>query len=152
MQPFVKLEGHQDGHTSYINLTFEAQLNVQANQLAEDFNGQPNFQTQILMLPAYPAALEIKRIIITNNFQTQLQQAWTKPKYESYLEEKFEWTQATRLKIAWSTLSIALNSIQNDVVTFKICNDTLPTALHFLQGSTQMRDSINSGNLITGPH
>ena len=85
---FHYIRGHQDDHTLYNKLSFGAELNVQANQLAEDFYGQPNFQPRILMLPACPTALEINSIIITNNFRTQLQQAWIK----SFREEQFECT------------------------------------------------------------
>ena len=61
---YINIRGHQDNHISYNNLSFEAQLNVQANQLAEDFYGQSNFQTLIPMLLACPAALKIKSIIL----------------------------------------------------------------------------------------
>ena len=78
---FQHIKGHQDDYTEYNRLSFEAQLNVQADGLAEEFYGKPNFQPTVPILPACLAVLEINTVIITNDYRNQLQKAWTKPAY-----------------------------------------------------------------------
>ena len=89
---FQHIKGHQDDYTEYNWLSFEAQLNVQADRLAEEFYGKTNFQPTVPILPACPAVLEINTIIITNDFRNQLQQAGTEPAYSEYLKQKFDWS------------------------------------------------------------
>jgi hypothetical protein len=138
---FYHVKGHQDDKIEYNNLPFEAQLNIQADNLAESFYGQDNFQPTVPVLPACPAVLEIKSIRVTNNFRNQLEKAWTVPNYLTYLEEKHEWTPVIIGSIAWKPLGIALNRIRNDVVTFKICNSLLPTAAHLKKRNHQFHDT-----------
>ena len=138
---FQHVKGHQDDHQEYNKLSFEAQLNVQADELAEDFYGKFNFQPNVPMLPACPAVLEIKTVTVTNDFRNQLQKAWTEPNYLTYLEQKFDWSPDVMESIAWRSLSIALNRIRNDVVTFKICNDILPTASSLQRRQYQYHNS-----------
>ena len=46
------------------------------------------------------------------------------------MQEKYQWTDFTVEMIAWKCVSLALQRIDRQVLTIKVCNDILPTMHH----------------------
>ncbi|OEU08199.1 hypothetical protein FRACYDRAFT_249987 [Fragilariopsis cylindrus CCMP1102] len=67
------VRGHQDKHTAYIDLPLEAQLNVDADKFAGDFQmTKGKFRPLVFLLPSCDAMLSIRGISITSNYRKQL--------------------------------------------------------------------------------
>jgi hypothetical protein len=123
------VKGHQDKDKAYIDLPLEAQLNVDADKFAGDFQIEKGkFRPMVFLLPSCDAMLSIRGISITSNYRKQLIRAYVEPEYIQYLQYKFGWPNDTIEVIAWKCLSLAIQRIHRDVLITKVCNDLLPTA------------------------
>ena len=113
------MKGHQDDDDEdYNDLSMEAQLNVDADELEElhFLSGTPSRpQTQLLL--SCPAILTLRGITITNDYRRHLMQAYTKPAYIGYLQDKFNWSN-------WSnptTTTMKFNTIERTGSSFVLC-------------------------------
>jgi hypothetical protein len=123
------VKGHQDKNTAYMDLNLEAQLNVDADKFAGDYQlDQGKFRPMVFLLPSCDAMLSIRGISITSNYRKQLIRAYVEPEYIQYLQYKFQWSNEIIETISWKCLSLAIQRINRDVLITKICNDLLPTA------------------------
>ena len=84
----------------------------------------------VSLLPSCPAMVTIRGVSVTSNLFRQLVRSYTEPQYISYMKEKYQWTDFTINNIAWKCLSLAIQRIDRNVLTTKICNDILPTMHH----------------------
>jgi predicted heme/steroid binding protein len=74
------VRGHQDKHTSYKDLSLEAQLNVDADWYAGKYQEESGHSLpQCTILPACPVMLLIREITVTSDYKNQLIQAYTEP-------------------------------------------------------------------------
>ena len=138
---FLHVKGHQDDHEDYDNLPLIAQLNIDADLLTQRFYKEGTPSTfQAPLLPACPAILVIRGVTITNDYPKYLQRAYTEPRYISYLQDKYQWTDATTEWIAWKSLSCGICRIQRPSLITKICNDLLPTATILKKWKYQAHD------------
>jgi hypothetical protein len=123
------VKGHQDKNTPYMDLNLEAQLNVDADKFAGDFQIEKGkFRPLVFLLPSCDAMLSIRGISITSNYRKQLIRAYVEPEYIQYLQYKFQWSNEVIEIVSWKCLSLAIQRINRDVLITKICNDLLPTA------------------------
>jgi hypothetical protein len=123
------VQGHQDINAVYNDLVLEAQLNIDADKYAGDFqltNGK--FRPIVSLLPSCDAMLSIGGISVTSNYIKQLIRAYLEPKFIQYLQYRFYWPNETIEIIAWKCLSLAIQRINRDVLITKVCNLLLPTA------------------------
>ena len=119
----------------------KAQLNIDADALAGLFQrDHGKYLPKVQMLPSCPAVLNIRGITITSNFRHQLQRAYVEPQYVAYLQDKFEWSNATAEIVAWKSLSIGIRRTGRDVLTTKVCNDLMPTAASLKKRKYQLND------------
>ena len=122
------VKGHQDDNTSTEELSIVAQLNVEADRLAGEFQkDHGKFRPLVTLLPSCLAMLSIRGTSITSNYNKQLIKAYIKPWYIGYIQEKYSWSDSGIQIIAWKCLTLALQQINRDVVLTKICNDILPS-------------------------
>ena len=136
------VRGHQDKHTAYIDLPLEAQLNVDADKFAGDFQmTKGKFRPLVFLLPSCDAMLSIRGISITSNYRKQLIRAYVEPEYIQYLQYRFGWPNETIEIIAWKCLSLAIQRIDRDVLVTKVCNDLLPTAETLYKMKYQFHDT-----------
>jgi hypothetical protein len=78
--PYHWVQGHQDKHTAYKDLSLEAQLNVDAYWYAGKYQDESgNFLSQCAILLAFPAMLSIREIKVTSVYKNQLIRAYTEP-------------------------------------------------------------------------
>ncbi|OEU11291.1 hypothetical protein FRACYDRAFT_246405 [Fragilariopsis cylindrus CCMP1102] len=135
------VKGHQDSAKAYDDLSLEAQLNVDADALAGEYQeGKRQFHPMVNILPSCPAMLSIRGISVTSNYKKQLIRAYVEPEYIAYLQYKFGWSDSIINTIAWKCLQLAIQRINRDVVLAKICNDLLPTAAALCKRSYQNHD------------
>ena len=80
-------------YTETSKLSLEAQLNIEVDRLAEDFETQYSTYNPIVpLLLASPAVLTIRGISITNQYRHKIHIKFLEPRYIlSKLREKFEW-------------------------------------------------------------
>ena len=86
---FKWVKGHQDNNTRYKKNPLEAQLNVDSDKLAGEYQEeQGQFHPMIhTLLPGCPAMLSIGGgISVTSNYRKQLIGAYVEPNYIEYLQ------------------------------------------------------------------
>lgn len=134
--------GHQDRDKAYSELDLNAQLNNEANRLANAFYNHPaaNFSARVLPIPSCPAQFVITGIDVTSNYRTLLIRAFTKPRYLEYLQRRFDWEDTVVDTINWKALSISLRRIERACLCTKICNNLLPTTRILYQWNQQGHD------------
>jgi hypothetical protein len=82
---FKWMKGHQDNKTRYKDLPLEAPLNVDADELAGEYQEeQGEFLPMMHTLPSCPAMLLIGGISVTSNYRKQLIRAYVEPGYIEY--------------------------------------------------------------------
>jgi len=135
-------KGHKDDDKQYEEPPLEAQLNIDADELAGIFQQRSGKSRPIVhILPSCPAMLLIRGISITSNYRKQLIRASVEPAYIQYLQYKLAWSDEAVTMIARKSLSLALLRINRDVVIIKICNDLLPTAETLYKRNYQNRNT-----------
>jgi hypothetical protein len=71
------VRGHQDKNAAYDDLKLEAQLNVNADKYAGDFQlAKGKFRPLVSLLPSCDAMLSIRGISVTSNDRRQLRRAY----------------------------------------------------------------------------
>jgi hypothetical protein len=79
---FYWVKGHQDKNKTYEELPLEAQLNINADELAGEYQDEyGKFRPLVHLLPSCPAMLAIRGISITGNYRKQLIRAYVEPLY-----------------------------------------------------------------------
>ena len=90
LRPFYSwIQGHQDNNKEKEELPLLAQLNIEADKIAGDFqhtNG--HYRPQTTMLSSRPATLSIQNISITSKYQYHIQHAYNRPVFIQKLEDK----------------------------------------------------------------
>jgi len=138
------VKGHQDRHTEYESLPLNAQLNVEADYYAGQY--QDNFgklRPLCTLLPTSGAMLSIRTISVTSDYRNQLIRAYTEPRYIEYVQNRFGWSDDVIHSIAWKCLTLAARRINRSVLMTKVCNDLLPTAVTLQQQKYQYSDRCN---------
>ena len=130
MASFHWVRGHQDRNKEVEELPIEAQLNIGADALADKWQEEyyGDYHPIPYAYPACPAQLNINEHCVTSQYRHQLIRAYTEPRYIGYLQYRFRWSDETVQSIAWKSLSLAINRINNPLIMTKICNALLPTA------------------------
>lgn len=105
------IKGHQDDHKPYDSLSLKAQLNCDADELADRYiNTHPNRDySQAHVFPANGALLELPGGSVTHNIKRELKEARTRPMLEQYIMKKEFWTEETFHKVAWEPHRRAIN-------------------------------------------
>jgi hypothetical protein len=123
------IKGHQDDHTPYEELSLKAQLNCQADELADEYLSTLPDMTfdSVPMLPTSGCQLQLPKGTITCNTKHEVKLARTAPLLKKRLCHKHAWTQEIFEDIDWTSHSRALNYHHKHRVTMvKYLNDHLP--------------------------
>lgn len=123
------VKGHQDSHTPYPRLPLEAQMNCQADKLAEDYHQQP-FGTQVPManLPHSPCRIYIQSQSITRALKRRVYEAATVPIYHQYICKRFGWQASVIDTIDWDTYrTVVTRNAQSRTTLVKHLHDISPT-------------------------
>ena len=126
---FTHVKGHQDKKKRYSNLSLPAQLNVDADRLANRYlqdHPDKNY-SRVTMMPVTRVQLHLPDGTITRKVKTVLRVARHGPPLEKKLMKDKGWTQETLDDVNWDASRIAMNRLRKHRTTLiKYVNGILP--------------------------
>ena len=128
----IYVKGHQDDRVSYNRLPLMAQLNVDADCLANKFQQEHGAQRPFsLMVPNAGAFLVTENGTLTSNFSSELRSRSTGPGLEEYIRSKNDWDHCTFEQVNWKVHGKAVKELRpRRVHLTKFLNDALLTFHH----------------------
>lgn len=111
--PFRHVKSHQDKHTPIHQLSWEAQLNVEADQLAGMLHEQDYARIPYSMFPTTKAQLSILEACITAKHKESIRNAYHTQDLREYYCEKFNWESDTIDQIWWDVFGTAIKKLSN---------------------------------------
>ena len=118
---FGKVKGHWDQKERYKDLLFDTQFNVDTDWYAGEYQKKNRKRIPLaLQYQSCLAYLIICNETITSNYCKQLINAYVKPIFLGYIQQKNEWENNTILDIAWKSLSLAAQQITKSVLLTKV--------------------------------
>ena len=110
----VYVRGHQDKQTRFCNLSLPAQLNVEADALAGQYEyGDRHDSTRVPMIEGNSLQLHINEGTITRNYWQTLQKIATRPAMQRYLCANHHWTEREFEWIDWESHGISIRKWYN---------------------------------------
>jgi len=123
------IKGHQDDKKPYHELTLLAQLNVDADRAAGEFQDQHGHpRPQAIRFPHNPAQLTISNGTITHAYKSRLRDSVSEKPLRDHIKERTKWSDSTMSTVDWKAHGRALNrhsEIRCNLV--KLVHDILPT-------------------------
>jgi hypothetical protein len=123
------VKGHQDRHMKYNLLPLEAQLNVDADEAATQYQetyGSSRYQ--VPRITGNDAQLSINQRTVTYNYVKTLRNAYSYPCLLNYIGTKHQWSTAVLNTIDWVSLGLACNkNHKSRHFIVKMSHDLLPT-------------------------
>ena len=148
--PGITLEyvrGHQDRHTSYANLTLLAQLNVDADAMAEKFQIEKGgIRPLAWIFPSTAVHLDLPQGTITSHHQATIRtQVWGAP-LRKYMMKKYRWHPSTHNMIHWTAHKQALQrGAHRQTHLTKLVHDNLPTNSRIHRADKRRQKCPNCG-------
>lgn len=125
------VKGHQDDDKSYDELPLPAQLNIDADALAEKYQSQYHTHdcSWVPMLRGTKAQLNFdSKGTVTNKYNHEVQDAATAPALQKRIKAKNGWSQQQYDSVDWTAHGRAINRYSDRQTTIvKMINDILPT-------------------------
>jgi hypothetical protein len=130
--PAVKLKyvkGHQDSHRAYHRLPLLAQLNVDADDKAREYQQQHGKAHPFVLMSPYAGAFATTpEGTITAKVVQELRNYATGPPLRCHIQQSNHWTDQIMESINWSAHGKALSGmIENRVHLTKLVHEILPT-------------------------
>ena len=125
----VHIKGHQDRHRSRHDLPLIAQLNVEADKLADHYlKANPLPKTEVLLFPHAHVQFNLHGATITSRYSLKIRNAECDPVSVQYLKTRHGWTTEVFNSINWLVHGKTVRSQQRrkNHIT-KLVNDLLPT-------------------------
>ena len=126
---FSHVKGHQDRDKPYHKLSLQAQLNVDADKLADGYiTDNPNLDySTTIMMPHTEVLLHLTRGTLTYKLKRALRMERTGPPLLKKLQEKYKWSDATAQDINWEAARLAMNRLRrHKLVLTKHINNVAP--------------------------
>ena len=116
---FDHVKGHQDKHRPHHKLSLQAQLNVDADHLADSFiRDHPHLDYSMApRMPHTHVLLHVARGTLTHKLKRVLRMERTAPPLLAKLQKKFGWSNETRDDVNWEACRLALNRLRRHKVT-----------------------------------
>jgi ribonuclease HI len=112
------VKGHQDGKKKKADLTQPEILNIDADKSATKMQYQMTKPAaRVILFPASRANVYIQQQYICSSLPKILHASFTSDEYWKYMDEKFNWTKATRKLVAWDEYHQMLNKQTNATTT-----------------------------------
>ena len=113
------MKGHQDKNEPHNKLTLQAQLNVDADKLADGFTSDnPNLEYSTSCLMSHTGALlHLTQGTLTHKLKRSLCMERTAPPLLAKLCKKFGWSEATAADANWEACRLALGRLRQHKVT-----------------------------------
>ena len=128
--PYIEhVKGHQDDVTAYALLSLEAQLNIDADAAAteyqEAFGGR---RWKVPRISGNRAQLSLSHKTITHHYVKNLRHAYCYPLLRAYIGKRNQWSDTELATIDWSGLGAACNKNHGQRhFVVKLSHDLLPT-------------------------
>ena len=125
----VYVQAHQDDKRPVDQLPLMAQLNVEADALATQYQQQHGYhRPQVLMSPSAGVHLVSASGTITSKYKEVVLKKSTSPDLRQYIQEKNSWTPSTMDMVNWLALGKAFcNQISRRIHLSKLLHECLPT-------------------------
>ena len=121
---FVK--SHQDKGKPYAQLSLNAQLNVDADKLASEYQDQ--YGAERTVTPRNRAHLHMPNGSVTSDDAPKLRHAYCGPPLQQYIQTRNKWSDSTIASINWEPHGAALRKQMVHRLHFiKLVHDILPT-------------------------
>jgi hypothetical protein len=126
------VKGHQDETTPYHLLNVPAQLNCDADKLANEYanvmSEDDREHAQVPPLPHSPSQFQINHQTITSHIKRRVRDAASLPPLHKYLQQKFKWNKSTIDLIDWTNYSVVIQKYKQQWTTVvKHLHDISPT-------------------------
>jgi hypothetical protein len=126
---FQHIKGHQDRDTPYNNLPLLAQLNMDADTAAGNFQSQHGcHRPHVPLLPHAGAQLQVDDATITYKHKSFIWNAAYGPPLLQYIQQRNQWNPAIMQYIDWDAHGLAIRRLFHlRVHLTKLIHDILPT-------------------------
>jgi hypothetical protein len=116
LQPFaadyVHIKGHQDKMANRQGLSFDAKLNIMADELAQ--NQQSEMKQACNTVTSDGVHIQLNNRTITKDHQRSLLEASSSIPIRQYYKEKYDWQNSTFVNINWSAQNKVLHRYDNN--------------------------------------
>ncbi|KAI2509155.1 hypothetical protein MHU86_5274 [Fragilaria crotonensis] len=146
--PELKLKhvkGHQDRDIPYRHLSLLAQLNVDADAQASQYQRDlGSYRPDVLLTEWAGVHLEFPSGTVTAHYEAALRYQATAPALQAHMQERHSWSPQTMAAINWKAHGSALRRhLKKRTFLVKLVHGILPTNLH-LHRSDQRRNRCPS--------
>ena len=126
----LHVKGHQDASTEYSSLSLEAQLNVEADTEAGQYQcSHPALRPSVPRLQSNPVQLHLDGKVIPSRIKQRIREAYTTPPYYAHLATRYQWSPAVFTSIDWQAYKQTIGRFRTQRIQItKLCHDLLPTA------------------------
>ena len=125
------IRGHQDEKILKARLPLPAQLNCEADELAntaQEARKLEPLQRRMVRSPNNPIQVHVNNIIMTSKVKRTLRRLWRLQKLVAHIQRKANWEEGVFNTIDWgSHKSSVQNSILLDKFVMEFVRDLLPT-------------------------
>ena len=126
------VRGHQDKSVEYSQLSLEAQLNVDADALADKWlRDHPEFDhSMVPVLPSSGCQINLQGGTLTGSLKEQLYRARAEPIMRKHLMKKYDWDEDTYNEVDWTSHGRALRRLEKNRKTLvKYLNNISPCGI-----------------------
>jgi hypothetical protein len=116
--PTIHVKGHQDDTKSKSTLTYQAKLNIRADELATQAYQKYYRHTPHVHYPASKCTLYINKLAVNRSYRSYLRRAYASHDARAYLTEKFNWTHAQCENIDWYSHGTSIKSLTPNQLRF----------------------------------
>jgi hypothetical protein len=115
------IKSHQDDDTAYEDLRLSARLNVDADELADEYiqaHPDPHNYNRALHFPNTGATIENIHGSLTGQYKSEIRDAYSWPGLRSYLTRRFQWEPNLVTRIDWEAhgTAVGANRAQSTIV------------------------------------
>ena len=126
---FQHIKGHQDRKTQYSRLSLLAQLNVDADCLASDYQEEyGSARPQVLMTPRTRAHVLTTQGTVTSNYATSVRHLAGQKPLRQYIQARHQWSDHTMQSVNWKAHGTSLRrNMKRRTTLIKLVHGILPT-------------------------
>jgi exonuclease III len=131
------VKSHQDKTSPVEHLPIEAQLNVLADNIANEMHNHPS-PTKYNMIPGTGAYITINDNVITSNYNYHIRTQASSPQTRDHILQQENWTQTVFDSVAWDSHKMAIQRLypQKKFIC-KLVHNLLPTGKRVHRYGTQ---------------
>ena len=141
------IKGHQDKEKPYQDLSLSAQLNVDADALANEYiTANPDHPYHVVpLLPTCGCQFHLPIGTITHKLKKEIRLARTQPAMKDHLMDRFGWDYPTLQDVDWESFRIAMRRLDKHRVTLtKHVNNYAPVGTRVVRYDPKYPESCST--------